>query len=145
MSINTNESLNDLNRSLKMSEFDFELKKPHNNNLIKKVTFPDDSQALVDHSESPDQSFASITTTTESVVNNKIVKRKIVRKINKTNSDEQDLIKSFENLKNLSHSDEERDDPDSQYHSADEDKEQYLKLNDCYAPINYPIKSCNYN
>lgn len=70
------------------------------------------------------------------------------------------MVQSFENLRNPSHFDNEEygddyelnqskelilnNDVDSQYHSADEDREQFVKLNDCYAPINYPVKSCNF-
>jgi hypothetical protein len=61
------------------------------------------------------------------------------------------LIESFENLRNPSHFENDyeeelnqiKEENDSQY-SADEDKEHYIKLNDCYAPINYPMKSCMY-
>lgn len=126
--------------------YDQDLKRPHNNNLIKKVTFPDEDRVFTGDLESADQSFASITTT-ESIVNNKVVKRKIVRKMpNKTDDNPEDeLVKGLESLRNPSQYEEddtlkEDEDIDSQYHSSEEDH--YVKLNDCYAPINYPIKSC---
>ena len=54
----------------------------NSNNHFKKVTFPDNETAsIVDDSDCLEQSFASITTTTSSIVNNKLIKRKVVRYI----------------------------------------------------------------
>jgi len=52
------------------------------------------------------------------------------RKLQKNQVDN-DLVESFENLKIPSNDEEE-----------EEDGEHFVKLNDCYAPINFPIKSC---
>jgi hypothetical protein len=43
------------------------------------------------------------------------------------------LVESFENLK-IPSNDEEEDE--------NENEEHFVKLNDCYPPINFPIKSC---
>ena len=44
------------------------------------------------------------------------------------------MVESFENLKIPSNDEEEEED--------NENEEHFVKLNDCYPPINFPIKSC---
>ena len=95
MSMNTtNNTLNDLSptnqRSSSVYKTDDEnlgLKNKNSSNqrnFSKKVSFPDNDYTQADQydqspDQSPDQSFASVTTTTSSIVNNKLLKRKIVR------------------------------------------------------------------
>lgn len=44
------------------------------------------------------------------------------------------MVESFENLKIPSNDEDEEDE--------NENEEHFVKLNDCYPPINFPIKSC---
>ena len=87
MSLNTtSNTLNDLSQSNRRSSSNklnenlgLQIKNPTQRNFSKKVTFPDNDYSQADQSDqSSDQSFASITTTS-SIVNNKLLKRKIVR------------------------------------------------------------------
>ena len=86
MSLNTtSNTLNDLLQSNRRSSSNklnenlgLQIKNPTQRNFSKKVTFPDNDFAQEDQFESPDQSFASVSTTS-SIVNNKLLKRKILR------------------------------------------------------------------
>jgi len=124
-----------------------------NRNNLKKVTFPNDSQLAEDNEaeadNDSDQSFTSIVTTS-SIVDNKVFKRKIIRK--SSSKDVANLLKNPNNMRipkklaelhenqletNLVMSEHEFDDE----FNLNENEEQLLKLNECYPPINYPIKS----
>jgi len=76
ISMNTTSNNDDIDQYPIMSKST----KSNDNYHFKKVTFPDNETTnLVDDSDCLEQSFASITTTTSSIVNNKLIKRKVVR------------------------------------------------------------------
>lgn len=123
-----------------------------NSNANKKVTFPDDSHLLVNDDEGDidgdsDQSFASIITTSSIINNdNKVIRRKIVRKsagykANEVPVQSSSRVTSQEfDLHTFEEEDlNENENEDSEYDDAQD--EQLVKLNDCYPPVHYPIKS----
>lgn len=122
----------------------------------KKVTFPNDSHLVNginddndgEIDEEIDQSFASIITTS-SIVDNKVMKRKIIKKSNQhsqTKTDERPSLNeaSLNNMMKTCGFEYDIDEneiyePNSEF--EDEQDEQLIKLNEHYPPIQYPMKS----
>jgi len=154
---------NDINRSRRACSTsptrsigkDFQEEKFFRNNN-KKVTFPDDShlcdgagiEEYDEEAEDSDQSFASIITTSSIVNNdNKVIKRKIIRKQPGQNNKLQSAINQASRKESVLNEFEEVVE-DADLNNSDYDdvqEEQVIQLNDCYPPVRYPMKSCNLN